>query len=260
MKTEIIENLTNRDIIRQSHGLNLATFNVSALALDLLYLLLTEISTEDKCLSFKIQFKDLEKKMGKKINRMDLERAAEELNDTKVRIVTDKVKFSSNWCSSVSWISESNSKTLKLNIDPDLKEHLMNFSKDKPFSLSYFNMVTKVKSSYGKRIYTILSQYKKSGRFIIATEKLSQILKTENKYSKYSDFKRRVLEPALKQINKETDISFKYEELKKGGKVVNLKFIITSNKKAKAVNPVGALGDWYANQKSEEGVIDAEVL
>jgi len=257
MNEEIIENLTNRDVVRQSHALNQATFNISALALDLLYMLLTEISTEEKCLSFKIQFKELEKKMGRTINRADLERAAEELHDTKIRIKTDKLKFYSSWCSSVSWISENNSKTLKLNFDPDLKEHLMDFSKENPFSLSYFNMITKVKSSYGKRIYTLLSQYRKTGKYYVSLETLSKILETDKKYSKYSDFKRRVLEPALKQINKETDISYRYEEVKNRGRVTSLKFFMTFAKKKKEANVLDPLQEWYENSKAE--IIEAEV-
>lgn len=79
------------------------------------------------------------------------------------------------------------------------------------------------------RIYEILLNKlnKRHSKFQISVEELKKILGFEkNEYSKYSDFKRRVLEVAKKQINTHTDVSFTYKEEKyKGRSVVDIIFI-----------------------------------
>jgi plasmid replication initiation protein len=52
------------------------------------------------------------------------------------------------------------------------------------------------------------------------------MLKLENKYKVYSDFKKKVLEVAKIEINKKTDITYSYKELKTGRKITNLEFFI----------------------------------
>ncbi|WP_342732330.1 replication initiation protein [Salinibacillus kushneri] len=61
-------------------------------------------------------------------------------------------------------------------------------------------------------------------------EELRKRLGTGNKYKEYSNFKLRVIDPARRELSEKTDIKFNYEELKKGRKVVALKFIISTNR------------------------------
>ena len=95
----------------------------------------------------------------------------------------------------------------------------------------------KITSPTAIRIYEILlNRLKKHhSKFQINIDELKKILGFDrNKYSKYSDFKRRVLEVAKNQINKHTDITFDYDIEKYGGRsVIDLIFISSFKDKNK---------------------------
>lgn len=79
-------------------------------------------------------------------------------------------------------------------------------------------------------MYELLKQYERVGKRTFELEELKQILKTEEKYQLYGDFKRYVLKRAKKDLEKFTDISFKREEKKRGRKVSQLVFHIAKRK------------------------------
>ena len=71
------------------------------------------------------------------------------------------------------------------------------------------NILT-MKSRYGMRLYELLKSYEKLGRDIsFSVDELRQRLGAEN-YTKYPDFKRRVLDTAMKDINEYSDIEASY--------------------------------------------------
>ncbi|MBZ9626349.1 RepB family plasmid replication initiator protein [Clostridium sp. FP2] len=83
---------------------------------------------------------------------------------------------------------------------------------------------------YSKRIYYYLKSYEDTGWRIDNLDALRDKLQSPKSYKKYSDFRRFALEPAHAEINSNSDIKFKYEEVKTGNKVIALKFSIKSSK------------------------------
>ena len=59
----------------------------------------------------------------------------------------------------------------------------------------------------------------------------------ENKYTAMCDLKKRVLEPALKQINEHTDITATYEQHKKGRVITGFSFKFKQKKKTELETP-----------------------
>lgn len=61
----------------------------------------------------------------------------------------------------------------------------------------------------------------------VSIEKLRQITDTENKYKEYTDFNKRVIAPAVKEIN-ESGVEFlaKYNKVKKGTKITHISFTL----------------------------------
>ena len=110
----------------------------------------------------------------------------------------------------------------------------------KPYMLKLGSMFTQykianilsMKSKYSPRIYEFLkcNEFKKQGYFDIEVIELRRLLKAENIYPKYNDFKRYVIERSQKELKKISDISFDFEEIKTGRKITSLKFYIHSNK------------------------------
>jgi len=141
------------------------------------------------------------------------------------------------WISGVIYEKGSGMVTLKFN--PDLKPYMLQL-KEKFTQYQLANVLT-MKSKYSPRIYEILkcNEFKKQGYTEVEVGELRRLLKAENIYPLYADFKRFVLMQAQKELKALTDISFEYEEIKTGRKVTSIRFYIKSNK-LKAIDEVSA--------------------
>lgn len=114
----------------------------------------------------------------------------------------------------------------------------------KPYMIKLSSMFTQyklanilsMKSKYSPRMYEILkcNEFKKQGFIEIAIDDLRKLIKADNVYPLYADFKRKVIIQTQKELKKISDISFEFEEIKTGRKVTSLKFYIKSNKSTKA--------------------------
>ncbi len=101
-----------------------------------------------------------------------------------------------------------------------LKEH---FTRYNISNIVYLN-------SSAIRLYEVLKRYQFKGECEITVNKIKFYLGIENRYSKFYEFKRWVLIPSQKEIEKYTDIRFEYKPAKKEGKrIISLKFSIFEN-------------------------------
>jgi len=79
-------------------------------------------------------------------------------------------------------------------------------------------------------MYEFLKQYEKIGIRVFQVEDLKRYLFVEEKYSRYFDFKKRIILHSQKKLKQHTDISFSFEEIKNGRRVVAIRFFIEKNK------------------------------
>lgn len=144
------------------------------------------------------------------------------------------------WLSGVIYEKGTGYVTLKFN--PDLKPYMLKLNS--MFTQYRLANILSMKSKYSPRIYEILkcNEFKQQGYIKIDLEELKKLLKTENIYPRYNDFKRKVLESTQKELKDKTDISFDFEEIKTGRKVTSLKFYIYKNKK-KTIKKTTALDE-----------------
>lgn len=125
-----------------------------------------------------------------------------------------------------------------LRIEQSMEEHLLELKER--FTIYDINNIRMLSSNYSLRIYEVLKSYEWVNEYAFDILEFKQIIgvltikdgKVENDlYSRYYDFKKRVLLVAQEEINTFTDITFKFEEIKKGRKVDKLKFYISANEK-----------------------------
>lgn len=109
----------------------------------------------------------------------------------------------------------------------------------KPYMLQLNSMFTQyklanilnMKSKYSPRVYEILkcNEFKRQGYIEIEVDELRRLLRAENIYPLYADFKRYIIIQTQKELKKLSDIEFEFEEFKTGRKVTSIKFYIKSN-------------------------------
>lgn len=84
-----------------------------------------------------------------------------------------------------------------------------------------------LRNSYAKRMYDLLRLWSGTKTKINYTVcELKELLMLEGKYAKYSDFKKKVIEPSVKELNKTKVFDISYKENKTGRKVTNIDFFV----------------------------------
>ncbi|MDN5100325.1 replication initiation protein [Aliarcobacter butzleri] len=244
-------NLSND--IRISHEINEATFNLSAMSLDLLCMILAQIKKEDNEFKFyKLGVSTIEKRINRKLNRDSFKKSIQELESATLDILGESIK----WFEILNF--ESSNGILEIKLNEQLKPYLLNL--ESRFVLAQLDSILNLNGYYSKRFYLLLAQYKKMQKCKYDLIKLHKILSTPNSLQKlYSNFKSRVLDFSMGEINQNTELKVEYEENKIGKSVNSLDFRIRKIDKPKielvvnAVNEVkhnkgiSAVEDWLKN-------------
>jgi len=119
---------------------------------------------------------------------------------------------------------------------PDfLKPYLLELHKDGCFTWYNLSNVIKLKKPTSIRIYELLTQHKDIQERIVDLDEFKQMVGS-NSNDRWSDFARRYLQPAQKELKENTDITFEYTGVRSGRKVKEILFkliTVKGNSKAK---------------------------
>ncbi len=128
----------------------------------------------------------------------------------------------SRWVSRIKYIDTT--ATLEVTFAPDVVPLITRL--EQHFTSYQLKQVTQLKSKYSIRLYELLIAWREVGKvpqieLLDFREKLGI---DADEYVRMSDFKVRVLEPSIKQINEHTDIIVTYEQHKKGRTITGFSF------------------------------------
>ena len=164
----------------------------------------------------------------------DAKKIGENLMSKVLKIETDKGWKMFHWFSSMEYIKTESviEVVVSSKIIPYIIELKGNFTKFRLDNILF------LKSSYAIKMYQILAQYKSLGMRVIEVDELRSILGIESlkAYQLYNKIKSKILEVSKKEINKNTDLTISYEEIKKGRKVGSIKFKITDKNESPDVS------------------------
>ena len=120
----------------------------------------------------------------------------------------------------------SKSKGLTIEFSQKMIPYLLELA-DKPFTKMPFEQVWALHSPYSIRLFELLLQYQntKTHERKLAVEELRYCLGVpDDTYSTMDNFKRRVLESSIRDINENTKFKVEYENVKEGRKIVAFNF------------------------------------
>lgn len=92
-----------------------------------------------------------------------------------------------------------------------------------------FECLKGVQSVYAVRLWELLIQYKKNGERFIMIDDFRMWFKLENKYKMYADLRKRVIEPAIKELEDKADLIISWDVMKKNRKVIGFNFMFEEN-------------------------------
>lgn len=237
---EQTDNFSNGNLlVKQSHLLNSASYKLSSLSMDLIFVMISELKKDDKEFSiFNLTIKEIEKKINKRINIKSLPYAIRDVyqNPFSLSSKDDKSFIMIPWVSMFAYNDKT--KTITFKFDQQMKSFLLELS-DK-FVLSHIREISALNSEYAKRIFNILKQWESIGRYTVNIEYLKDILKTPKSLDLYSNFKQKVLIQSCKQINEKTNLDVKMKEIKSNKKVISVMFEISSKNNIKLENNINS--------------------
>lgn len=87
-----------------------------------------------------------------------------------------------------------------------------------------FRHIAGMRSTYGVRLYELLAQWRSKGKREIEIDLLRKKWELLDKYQSIKDFKLRVINPAILDVNEHSDLWVKFSQKKTGRKVSHLQF------------------------------------
>lgn len=106
-----------------------------------------------------------------------------------------------------------------------------------------------MKSSYSFRMFELLKSYAFANEHTFDVQELKKLLGAEH-YSNFKDFRKKVIEIAIKEINTYTDIEVSWQPITKGRKVIEVKFFIRTRDTVERLNASGKAVEQIENQIS----------
>lgn len=157
----------------------------------------------------------------KNVNK-EYERIATGIMSKPFTVENDLEKFTACWLAEAAY--DKRTKEMRFRFTPRLKPYLIKLKK----YYTRYRMINLIhlENCHSEAMYELLKQFENIGQRRLELEELRNILGLGKKYPLYSNFRAKVLEPTVKEINEFTDISVSYKEEKKGRKVAAILFKI----------------------------------
>jgi len=120
----------------------------------------------------------------------------------------------SRWVSRIFYVDDL--ALLEITFAPDVVPLITRL--EEHFTKYEAKQIAHLTSKYATRLYEMLIAWREVGKVpqLELSEFRNRLGLLDNEYTAMSDFKKRVLEPSIKQINEHTDITVMYEQHKKG--------------------------------------------
>ena len=129
------------------------------------------------------------------------------------------------------------------------------------FTRFALEQVAPMKSVYSVRLYELLNQWRQAKKVSFDLDVFRGQLGVEDtEYKAMSDFKKRVLDLAVKEINEKSDLKVSYEQVKKGVAIAGFKFkVLTKNKSKRTTQELADRDIDTADMFTVEGLNDKQL-
>ena len=129
--------------------------------------------------------------------------------------------------STLSWISSvnisNNSGVVKIRLDDLIKPYLLQLrEKYTQYELLY---TLAMKSQYSIRLYELLKSYEFQGKKLFSIDELKTRISAET-YTRFADFKRKVIDISMREINELSDLNVTYTLTKLGRSYNKIEFLM----------------------------------
>lgn len=97
------------------------------------------------------------------------------------------------------------------------------------FSSYKIKQIAGLKSVYSIRLLEFLIQFKTTGKFLIELEDFKERLELRDEYKRFFDLKKRVIDPAVKELKEKSNFEINWNSIRLGKKIKQLEFVFYEN-------------------------------
>nr|WP_228723009.1 replication initiation protein RepM [Psychrobacter sp.]QJS05580.1 replication protein, Rep3 family [Psychrobacter sp.] len=165
------------------------------------------------------------------------------------------------------WISQAKYKqdkgTIEIIFTPAVVNEITRINGIEQFFTKYtLEQTSTLNSMYSVRLYELLIQWREAKKTPLFGLKVfrGQLGVDDDEYQRMCDFKSGVLDKAIKEINKQTDIKVSYEQEKDGKSIIGFKFkVLSKNKPKDTKKKDGSMDTDTADLFTVEGLNDNQL-
>ena len=126
------------------------------------------------------------------------------------------------WISAFAYVAESG--IVQLRFAPECIPHIVRQESD--FTSYRIEQASAMTSIHALHLYELLAQYKGIGKRAFTIEELKNLLQVTEEYPRLDNFKSKVVDVGVDQINKHSDLTVSYTQKKNGRSITHLVFSI----------------------------------
>ncbi|MBA9079132.1 replication initiation protein [Rufibacter sediminis] len=217
--------------IRQHNAITTARYEMSAIEMDISFFLLSKLRADDKPgTKYQISVRELQEVTGRQWHHGQFLEATSALRSREYVFEDNKTVLQVGLLASA--LHRKGEGLIELEISENIRPYLIDLKNN--FTSFQLQAAFMLPSKWAKRIYQIASQWKDIGETkIYSIDDLKVILhlkdpknKEKEQYSSISLFKKNVLDIAVEQINKFTDLRISYVLTKRGRVFTHIRFYV----------------------------------
>ncbi len=150
----------------------------------------------------------------------DLKEGINRLYERSINLSVDGKSIKMRWVQEIQFLDSQS--VIGIRFSKPILPFISNLSRE--FTKYALSDIAGINSGYGIRIYELLVQYRKIGKREISVDNLRTMLELGKKYPLFADFKKRVIDTAVDQINQYSPLKVTYEQKKTGRKATHIIF------------------------------------
>jgi plasmid replication initiation protein len=230
--------MTDITTFKQANIFTTAKYPFTTLEKDIMIMVLSQLKEGSKERYYHVSAKDIADKAGAKLNINNFVDACDKLQSRNLKLVRPNGNLLSvQMVSSAEYLKGSG--VMEIEISEKLLPFLVNLSAH--FTLIDFEVILSLRKKSSKRLYELLCQYRDTGWVYLSIIDLKGYLDLIDEYGNQSydnwyDLKVNSIDPAIKEINNNTDIKLSYEVRKIGKKVIGIDFKFEPRPYQKQIN------------------------
>lgn len=246
------KSLTNRQVVAQSNSILGARYELTETEQKIILLAIAQVDSinDDEFFIYRVAVPELEKILNVELKQNQLKETCKRLMQRVITIDTPKGWRMFQWINRAEYFNGEN--TIEFKISDDIKPYLLKLKGN--FTKMQLENAIKFNSKYTIRFYQFLMKLQNTTerKEKYDLNNLYELLKLPKSMRIFGNFKLRILDPSIKEINEKTEIKASYEIGRTGRKYTSITLSYTTKKTEKTTEARRKAMKKYTNKQLEK--------